>query len=89
MMNENMADRLSALPTKTRIDARAWLIWTAATAVLTMLTRNPFYIVIILLAVRLVALNWEQDEAAFSCPCCACCWLFCCSPRCLICCSPM
>ncbi len=68
MMNENMADRLSALPTKTRIDARAWLIWTAATAVLTMLTRNPFYIVIILLAVRLVALNWEQDEAAFKLP---------------------
>jgi energy-coupling factor transport system permease protein len=53
---------------KSRIDARAWLIWTLSAAVLTMLTRNPLYIVIILLAVRLVALTWEQEDAAFKLP---------------------
>lgn len=53
---------------KTRVDARAWLTWTVSAAVLTMLTRNPLYIVIILLAVRLVAITWQQEEAAFKLP---------------------
>lgn len=53
---------------KTRLDARAWLIWTLSAAVLTMLTRNPLYIVIILLAIRLVAITWQQEEAAFKLP---------------------
>jgi energy-coupling factor transport system permease protein len=37
------------------LDARAWLIWLLATAVSTMLIRNPLYLIIVLLAVQVVA----------------------------------
>lgn len=46
-----------------RIDARAWVVWTLAAALLTTLTRNPFYIIILLLAARLVGLTWQQADA--------------------------
>ncbi|MCB8944070.1 MAG: hypothetical protein H6658_09975, partial [Ardenticatenaceae bacterium] len=42
-------------PRPSPLDARAWLVWLGATAVLTMLLRNPLYLVIVLLAVRVVA----------------------------------
>ena len=58
----------TAVPTRALPDARAWLIWTLAAALLTMLTRNPFYIVIILLSARLVGLTWQQPSAAFKLP---------------------
>lgn len=60
-----MANKQDSPP---RLDARAWLIWTLSAAMLTMLTRNPLYIFIILLAVRLVAISWQQEEAAFKLP---------------------
>jgi energy-coupling factor transport system permease protein len=42
------------------LDARGWAIWVLATAVLTMIIRNPFYMVIIFLAARLVAAEWGR-----------------------------
>ena len=45
-----------------RIDARAWVVWTLAAALLTTLTRNPFYIIILLLAARLVGVVWQQTD---------------------------
>jgi energy-coupling factor transport system permease protein len=39
-------------------DARAWLIWIAAAAILAMAARNPLYSLILLLASRLVDMTW-------------------------------
>ncbi len=54
--------------TQHSLDARAWVIWTLAAALLTMLTRNPLYLLIILLAARLVSLRWQQSDIAFKLP---------------------
>ena len=51
-----------------RLDARAWVVWTLAAALLTTLTRNPFYILILLLAARLVGEVWQQADEAFKLP---------------------
>lgn len=51
-----------------RLDARAWVLWTLAAALLTTLTRNPLYILIILLAARLVALRWQPADAPLKLP---------------------
>lgn len=45
------------------LDARVWVVWTAAVALLATLTRNPLYLLLILLAVRLVAVTWRQKTA--------------------------
>jgi energy-coupling factor transport system permease protein len=50
------------------LDARAWAIWTLATAVLTMIIRNPLYLLIILLAARLVAAEWGRVANQFVIP---------------------
>jgi energy-coupling factor transport system permease protein len=51
-----------------RLDARAWVVWTLITAVLATTTRNPFYILILLLAARLVSLNWGGKAGPFQLP---------------------
>jgi energy-coupling factor transport system permease protein len=51
-----------------RLDARAWVVWTVATAVLVTTTRNPFYLLILLLAVRLVGLTWGGKTGPFQLP---------------------
>lgn len=51
-----------------RVDARAWVIWTLAAALLAMLTRNPLYILIILLAARLVGMRWQDSQTTFQLP---------------------
>ena len=61
---------MSGAPYENRrsIDARAWLIWTGAAALLTMLGRNPLYIIILLLAARLVGNVWQQPGEGFPLP---------------------
>lgn len=57
------------LPTSpNRPDARAWVLWALATAILTILTRNPLYVFIILLATQLVSLRWQYAEAPLKLP---------------------
>lgn len=66
-----MTTRDTAAPidlSERRLDARAWVMWTLAAALLTMLTRNPLYILIILFAARLVGVTWQQRDAAFKLP---------------------
>ncbi|MDV7402071.1 hypothetical protein RZS08_62190, partial [Arthrospira platensis SPKY1] len=55
-------------PSSPRLDARAWVVWTLATAVLVTATRNPFYTLILLLAVRLVSVTWGGKEGPFQLP---------------------
>ncbi len=45
-----------------------WLTWTLTAALLTTLTRNPLYIIILLLAARLVGLTWQQTDAPLRLP---------------------
>lgn len=58
----------TSLSSSHRLDARVWLVWTLAAALLTTLTRNPLYIVILLLAARLVGLTWRQADAPLRLP---------------------
>ena len=51
-----------------QLDARAWVIWTLTAALLTTLTRNPLYVAIILLTVRLVGAVWQQTDTALMLP---------------------
>jgi energy-coupling factor transport system permease protein len=51
-----------------RLDARVWGGWTLAAALLTTLTRNPLYIIVILLAARLVGMVWQQPDAPLKLP---------------------
>lgn len=46
-----------------RRDARAWVVWTAAAAVIAMIARNPLYTVLLLLAVSVVkAVHADEDR---------------------------
>jgi energy-coupling factor transport system permease protein len=49
-------------------DARGWLVWLLAAAVLTMSTRNPFYLLVLLLAARLVDIVCGRSETGFNLP---------------------
>lgn len=59
---------MNNLPLPLRLDARAWVVWTMITAVLVTTTRNPFYTLILLLAARLVSLNWGGKAGPFQLP---------------------
>lgn len=49
-------------------DARGWMVWLLAAAVLVMMTRNPLYTLILLLAVKLVDMVCARPDAAFKLP---------------------
>ncbi len=49
-------------------DARGWLVWLLAAVVLTLNTRNPFYLLVLLLVVRLVDTVCGQSEAGIKLP---------------------
>ena len=51
-----------------RRDARAWVVWTAAAAVLAMVARNPLYTIILLLAVSLVKAVHADDDLGLDLP---------------------
>lgn len=48
---------------KRTFNTQAWLIWLLAASILTLLTRNPFYLVLILLIARIVQNACSKDEA--------------------------
>ena len=49
-------------------DARAWVIWTAAAAVVAMVARNPLYTIVLLLAVRLVKAVYGEKGRGLDLP---------------------
>lgn len=49
-------------------DPRAWIIWTAAAAVVAMLARNPLYTILLLLAVSLVKAVYDEEGRGLELP---------------------
>lgn len=49
-------------------DARGWMTWLLAAVVMTMITRNPFYTLVVLLAVRLVDVVCALPNAGLNLP---------------------
>ncbi len=49
-------------------NARAWLVWTAAAAILALVTRNPLYALLLILAARLVEAACGRREPALELP---------------------
>ncbi len=46
-----------------RFDPRAWLVWVGVVAILALLTRNPLYLILLLLITRLVAYACQPRES--------------------------
>lgn len=51
-----------------RRDPRAWVVWTAAAAILVMVARNPLYTIILLLAVSLVKVVHGDEDRGLNLP---------------------
>jgi hypothetical protein len=51
-----------------RLDARAWVVWTVAAGLIVTLTRNPLYILLVLLAAELVRATWGVERATLELP---------------------
>ena len=47
---------------KRTFNARSWTVWLLSTAVLTLITRNPLYLIIVLLAARIVQNSCGEEE---------------------------
>lgn len=47
-----------------RLDPRAWLVWVAVVALIALLTRNPLYLLLLLLITRLVAYACQPKQGA-------------------------
>lgn len=49
-------------------DARGWMAWLLAAVVMTMITRNPFYTLVVLLAVRVVEMVFGLSDTGLDLP---------------------
>ena len=53
---------------KQRRDARAWVVWTAAAAVIVMVAHNPLYTILLLLAVSVMKASFSDENAGLDLP---------------------